>query len=194
MIKYRWAQPLESLPKGSPITSQYKTLGVIVAIFCLDFEVGYKQWTSESFQVSVIDFRSSLLVDNTVQDATMVSDRFILMDNRVLNKIVPDVLKRAVFFWQVMYDLFKRTRGREIDWGLASLFRCFKKQKQIHTPMPVSDKDFIYFEAQRAAIDSSCTDMRRICIKFLSNSKASVALDCVLEYMWLIFCETLLSL
>ncbi len=46
-----------------------------MAIFCLDFEVGYKQRTSESFQVSVIDFRSSFLVDNTVQDATMVSDR-----------------------------------------------------------------------------------------------------------------------
>lgn len=47
-------------------------LGVIVALFCLDFEVGYKQRTSESFQTSVIDIRSSFLVDNMVQDTTMV--------------------------------------------------------------------------------------------------------------------------
>lgn len=52
--------------------------------------------------------------------------------------------------------------------------------------MAVSDKDFIYFGAQRAAIHSSCTDMRRICLTFLSNSEASVALDCVLEQLHVI--------
>ncbi len=55
-------------------------------------------------------------------------------------------------------------------------------------------QDFIHLEAQRVAIHSSCTDMRQICIKFLSNSEASVVLDCVLEYKLLIFCERLVSL
>lgn len=72
----------------------------------------------------------------------------------------------------------REEKERLIDaWRLCSEI----KKKRIYTPMPVSDKDFIYFGAQRAAIHSSCTDMRRICIKFFSNSEASVALDCVLE-------------
>lgn len=63
-------------------------------------------------------------------------------------------------------------KEREEKERLTDAWRlCSEIEKKMYTLMAVSDKDFIYFGAQRAAVHS-CTDMRRICIKFLSNSEA----------------------